>query len=176
MPSFVFISYKHGDPSTRIARHLCDHLRAVGDALDFEIFMDEKDNVGGDVWNDNIEEALDKTTHFIALLDTAYWLSKECKRELQFVLERFERSKSPRVLFVKSQEIRPDLFRFDTQRQKGQLLDPDSKIRAVGDLHFLGPYDGNNQLVRLAWENPAALSDQIAQLLNRLERVLPSAG
>ena len=175
MSSHIFISYKHGDPSTRIAKHLYDHLDAVSDALDFSLYMDDKDNLGGDLWSENIQAALDETTHFIALLDTAYWLSKECRRELRYVLNRYETTGSPRLLFVKAQEIRPDLFRFDKDRKTGELVSDDPQISKVGDLHFLGPYDKNVQLVRLAWEDPAMLSDQVAQLLDRLERVLPPA-
>lgn len=173
MGSHIFISYKHGDPSTRIAKHLYDHIDAVSDALDCRLYMDDKDNHGGDRWDENIKKALAETTHFIALLDTGYWLSPECRRELRRALNRYELTGTPRLLFVKAQEIRPDLFRFDKDRQTGELLSPDPKIRRVGDLHFLGPYDTNIQLVRLAWENPAVLGDQIAQLLNRLEKVLP---
>ena len=40
--SHIFISYKHGDPSTRIAKALYDYLDAVSDALKFEIFMDDE--------------------------------------------------------------------------------------------------------------------------------------
>lgn len=173
--SFIFISYKHGDPSTAIARHLYDHLSAVSDALDYDLFMDDKENLGGDLWSDNVEEALEKTTHFIALLDPQYWLSPECRRELAFALNRFETSRSPRLLFVKAQEIAPELFRFDKDRRTGVLISPDPKVRSVGELHFLGPYDENLQLVRLAWERPAKLSDQVAQLRARLQKVLPKA-
>ena len=173
MGSFIFISYKHGDPSTRIAKHLYDHIDAVSDALDCRLYMDDKEHLGGDVWSEKIEQALGETTHFIALLDTAYWLSPQCRRELRHALNRFESTGTPRLLFVKSQEIRPDLFRFDKDRRTGELVSSDPKIGRVGDLHFLGPYDDNLQLVRLAWEYPAQLSDQIAQLLDRLEKVLP---
>ena len=49
-------------------------------------------------------------------------------------------------------------------------------MRRVGDLHFLGPFNDNTQLVRLDWDNKGNLSDQFAQLLNRLERTLNPPG
>lgn len=168
----IFISYKHGDPSTKIAKSFYDHLAAVSDGLDFDIYMDDKDNLAGDIWSENVATALQRCTHFIALLNTAYWLSKECRRELRVALERFEHGQIPRLLFVKAEEIRPDLFRFDKDRGTGELTSDDPQIRKVSDLHFLGPFDQNIQLVRLDWENQGKLSDQFAQLLNRLEKTL----
>jgi hypothetical protein len=171
----IFISYKHGDPSTKIAKAFCNHLLAVSDALGMQIYMDDKDNLGGDLWSDNVDKALKECTHFIVLLNTAYWLSEECRRELRVALGRFEQSKTPRLLFVKAEEIRPDLFSFNKDRQTGELTSDDPQVNKVGDIHFLGPFDKNTQLVRLAWENKGKLSDQFAQLLNRLERTLKPA-
>lgn len=168
----IFISYKHGDQSTLIAKSFYDHLDAVSDALDMDIYMDDKDNLGGDVWSEKVNDALTRCTHFIVLLNTAYWLSKECRRELRVALQRFEHGKVPRLLFVKSEEIRPDLFTFNKDRQSGELTSDDPQLHRVGDLHFLGPFDDNTRLVRLDWDNKGRLSDQFAQLLNRLERTL----
>lgn len=167
-----FISYKHGDPSTKIAKSFHDYLDAVSDALDFDIYMDDKDNLAGDVWSDKVDQSLQHCTHFVALLNTAYWLSKECRRELRVALERFEHGAVPRLLFIMAEEIRPDLFSFNKDRHTGELTSVDPQVGKVGDLHFLGPFNANTQLVRLDWENPGKLSDQFAQLLNRLEKTL----
>lgn len=169
---YLFISYKHGDPSTRIARFVYDYFLAVSDGLGFDIFMDDKSIVGGDQWTAEVEQALARTTHFLALLDTAYWLSPECRRELRYALNGWETRESPRLLFVKAAEIRPDLFTFNKDRQTGELTSDDPQVKKVGDLHFLGPFDGNTQLVRLQWEDPAKLGDQVAQLLARFEQAL----
>ena len=169
---FVFISYKHGDPSTKIAQAFHDHLAAVSDALDMDIYMDDKDNLGGDVWSEKVNQALDQCTHFIVLLNTAFWLSTECRRELRVALERYERSQSPRLLFIKAEEIRPDLFTFDKERKLGLLKSEDPTVKKVSDIHFLGPFDKDLQLVRLNWESPGRLSDQFSQLLDRLEPTL----
>ena len=91
---------------------------------------------------------------------------------MRVALERFEHDQIPRILFVKAEEIRPDLFRFDKDRGTGELSSDDPQIKKVSDLHFLGPFDQNTQLVRLDWENSGKLSDQCAQLFDRLERTL----
>ena len=168
----IFISYKHGIPSTQIAKALYDHLEAVSDALDFEIFMDDEANRAGDDWQKNIDQALAKTTHFISLLSTAYWLSSACRQEVCQVLARFEKEGSPRLLFVMAETIRPDLFTFDKDRKTGRLQSDNPQVNRVGDIHFLGPFDSSTRLVRLEPERPALFNDQLAQLLRRLERAL----
>ena len=170
--SHLFISYKHGDPSTRIAKSLYDYLDAVSDALKFEIFMDDEALRASDNWQEIIDQALAKATHFIALLGTDYWLSGACQHELCKAVERFETEGSPKLLFVMAESIRPDLFTFDKSRRTGRLSSSNPTINKVGDLQFLGPFDDNNRLVRLAWEHPAIFNDQLAQLLERLERTL----
>ena len=168
----IFISYKHGNPSTQIAKALYDYLDAVSDALGFEIFMDDEANRAGDDWQKNIDQALAKTTHFISLLGTAYWLSSACRQEVCQALARFEKESSPRLLFVMAETIRPDLFTFDKDRRTGRLQSDNPQIYRVGDIHFLGPFDGNSGLVRLEPAHPAIFNDQLAQLLGRLERTL----
>ena len=48
----------------------------------------------------------------------------------------------------------------------------DPLIESVGDLQFLGPFDPELRLERLQWQDPAKLSDQIANLIGALERVI----
>jgi hypothetical protein len=167
----LFISYKHGKPSTEYAKELCDHFSAYADALHYTIFMDDKDLRGGDLWTEEVDSALRSCTHFVALLNTAYWLSHQCQRELFAALDRREKTGAPRLLFIKAEEIRPDLLTFDAGRKKFELVSPDPDVRRVGDLHFLGPYDGYTRLVRLA-ADPIERADQYAQLLKRLEDAL----
>jgi hypothetical protein len=170
--SYIFISYKHAGPSTKIARAFYDHLDAISDGLGLSVFMDDVALRASDNWKDEVNKALEQTTHFIALLSTQYWLSGECRRELRKALDGFETKGSPRLLFVMAESIRPDLFTFDKDRKSGELKTKNPRIHKVGDLHFLGPFDNNTRLVRLEWENPAKLSDQFSQLLDRLEATL----
>jgi TIR domain len=170
---YLFISYKHGDPSTKIAKRFYDRLDVVSEGLGFQLFMDDKLISGGDQWSMEVEQALHRTTHFIALLNDDYWLSKECRRELRHALIRFEKSGTPRLLFVLAEQMRPELLSFDKDRKTGALTSDDPKVGKVGDLHFLGPFDEHLRLVRLDWQDPGKLSDQLAQLVDRLEKTLP---
>lgn len=168
----LFISYKHGDPSSQIAKRFHDYLDAVSDALDFELFMDDEANRAGDDWQQNIDRALADCTHFVALLDTSYWRSPACQYEVCKAVERFESSGAPRLLFVMAEDICAEFFTFDKSRRTGRLNSANPILNAVGDLHFLGPFDESTRLVPLAWENRPLFNKQLAQLLGRLERVL----
>lgn len=91
----VFISYKHENPTTKIAKQLYDALQTVADGLGIEgVFMDVN------------------------------------------------------------------------------AIENDPLVKRLGDVQFLGPFDANQRLVRLAWENEAELGDQIASLIDGLERTL----
>lgn len=171
----IFISYKHGDPWTRLAKRLHTRLSPISRGMGFRVFMDDKDIKGGDLWSREVETALKETTHFIALLCDEYWLSRECMRELHSAIKRYEKSAAPRVLFVLAEKMRPEFLTFDEARQQGTLTSSNKRIGKVSDVHFLGPFDDNVRLVRLEWNDPAKLGDQFAQLIDRLEATLPTA-
>ena len=50
--------------------------------------------------------------------------------------------------------------------------DPDPRVQRIGDVQFLGPFDAYGRLVRLEWDKPPFLSDQLAQLVQRLGSVV----
>ena len=173
MTARIFLSYKHGDPSTRIARTVCDHLEAYGDALGVSVFMDDRQLVAADEWRRRVDKELASMTHFLALLDTAYWLSGECRRELNWAHQRYVASGSPKLLFVQAQTIRPDLMVLGTNGQPVPRT-KSARIPRVADFHFLGPFDASVRLQRLMWEEPGKLMDQVANLIGRLEATLPT--
>ena len=171
---YLFISYKHDELSTRYAREIYQHFAAYADGLDFELYMDDADNLAGCEWAGNVDEALQRCSHFLVLLTTAYWLSPECRRELAASLARFEATQSPRLLFVLGQDLRPDLLKFDRARGTAVLESPQPHIERVSDIHFLGPYDRSTRLVRLS-SDAVERSDQYAQLLTRFAATLKLA-
>lgn len=171
--ALVFISYKHVDHSTRVARRLRNALEVVSDALDFRVFLDDEDLRAGDGWQDEVNAALGGMTHFIALLTDEFWLSPECRRELNAAINRYEDGKQTRLLFVLVDDMRPDLLSLNPDRRSGRLVSDDPKVKRIGDIHFLGPYNAAKQLVRLQWDNEAVLRDQIKQLIDHFERTLP---
>ncbi|NPT56730.1 toll/interleukin-1 receptor domain-containing protein [Paraburkholderia elongata] len=169
---FVFLSYKHGDPWTRIAKRFHTRLRAVSKGMGFQLFMDDKVIKGGDLWSDEVEHSLEKSTHFIAMLCDEYWESEQCQRELLHAVKRYEASKVPRLLFVLVEMMRPEYLTFDEARQSGTLSGKNKKLEKVSDVHFLGPFDDKLRLERLEWNDASRLSDQLAQLVDRIEITL----
>jgi hypothetical protein len=170
----VFISYKHVEHSTRVARRLRNALEVVSDALEFNVFLDDEDLRAGDGWQAEVNAALAGMTHFIALLTDEYWLSPECRRELNEAINRYEDGKKTRLLFVLVDDMRPDLLSLNRDRRAGRLVSDDPKVQRLGDIHFLGPYNSAKQLVRLKWEDEATLRDQIKSMIDHFERTLPS--
>jgi hypothetical protein len=169
---YIFISYKHGDPWTKLAKRFYIKLAAISEGLGLRLFMDDKDIAGGDLWSARVEQALIETTHFVCFLCDEYWLSDECRRELHHALKRYEAGGVPRLLFVLAERMRPEFLTFNEQRRSGVLTSEDPKVGKVSDVHFLGPFDDNVRLTRLEWQDAGKLSDQMAQLLDRIEVTL----
>jgi hypothetical protein len=163
----IFISYTHRKPSADIANKLRLALRPAADTWGAALFMDQSELEPGDLYDQKIVAALDRTTHFISLLNDEYWDSKYCQKELYRVLDRFEADRSSaRLLFVKAGSFDETLYRIKTEGPIARV------VRAVGDLQFLGPFDNVRRLVRLSWENEAVLGDQISELVRSLKGVI----
>ena len=88
------------------------------------------------------------------------------------MLGRYERDASVRLHFIKVQELDPNHFTFAKDRAAGRLVSDDAQVQRIGDVQFLGPFDDYGRLVSLAWDQPARMSDQLGQLVKRLERVV----
>jgi hypothetical protein len=168
----VFISYRHDSPAFDIASKLYIALVPAAEFWGADVFMDEHDIEPADLFDRTILDALDRTTHFIVLLTNSYWSSSYCRKELARVVERFERDGSVRLLFIKVEELDPNHFTFTKDRTAGRIRSGHPIVDRIGDVQFLGPFDDRLQLVRLAWDRPAMLGDQVAQLISRLERVI----
>lgn len=168
----IFISYRHSDPSAQIAGKLYEALLPAAETWGADLFMDQHALEPADLFDSKIIAGLDRTTHFIALLNNSYWNSDYCRKEIARVIERFEKDRSVRPLFVKEQEFNLQHFTFDKDRRVGRIKTVDPLVIRVGDLQFLGPFNRAGQLERLAWENEARLSDQLAKLVDELQRVV----
>ena len=171
-PAVIFLSYKHAPPTTGIARELHTALIPASEVWGAELFMDEQDIEPADLFDDVIVAALDRCTDFVVLLSNAYWASAYCRKELLRVLGRFERERSARLHFVMVEQLDPNHFSFAKDRAAGRIVSDDEKVQRIGDVQFLGPFDPYGRLVRLQWDQPAQLGDQIGALIKRLERVV----
>ncbi len=175
--SHIFISYSHGFPSTEIATQFQRKLQVYVKARAYEIFRDDKIRAG-DVWDQRIQDELNKTTHFIALINDAWCLSQPCQEELLYAINRWESSSTPRLLFprllfVMLENMATEHLTLNDDRKAGRLISNNPQIHTLGDLHWLGPYDKNQGLVRLAWENAGQLDDQLFDLVERLWKTPP---
>lgn len=167
----VFLSYKHADRWTEVTRALHMRLSNVSEALRFDVFMDESDLAGGDVWRPEIERRIARTTHFIVMLCNAYWESPECRAELAQAHERYESTRALRLLFVQAERMNPKYLLFE-KNSGATLVGGDRRLTRVSDVHFLGPFDAQGRLERLEWNDPSKLDDQLAQLVDRLDVAL----
>jgi hypothetical protein len=79
----VFISYAHRDGGGLAARLQSD-LQALG----FDAWFDKHRLVGGDVWAQKIEVAIDRCNVAVALLSTGSFESDICRAEQQRSLRR----------------------------------------------------------------------------------------
>ncbi len=171
----VFLSYRHGTLSRTVTK-FHNKLRVSGKGMGLAgSFMDAKAITAGDVWRDEVRQALAQATRFVAFLEDDYWLSDECQKELQCAVDRFSASDGIKLLFVKAGEIDPALLLFDDLPDDSTTPKDITRrqLRRVGDLHFLGPFDtATNRLeTLLPYENPG-LDAQLFQLLKGLQATL----
>lgn len=88
-----FWSYVHADDDTdmgritALARDITSNYEALS-GEQIELFLDSAEIHWGDKWRSEVDQALSNVAFFIAVLTPRYFLSVECRRELQFFLER----------------------------------------------------------------------------------------
>jgi hypothetical protein len=80
----VFVSHNLKPPDDLLVRRICDLLREHNVA----IFEYNDHNRAGIEWRPAMEEALRKTTHFVALVGPTYDQSQTCTEEVEAVLAR----------------------------------------------------------------------------------------
>jgi TIR domain len=162
----VFVSYRHGEPWVAMTAKFAIKLRIYRDAWHVEPFVDSQDIVAGDRWRDSIDTALAGCSGFLCLLCDEYWESAECRREFDAVLARRQQGDPVRVFVVLAEAMKPAYLKF---RPDGSRV---GDVAAVGDFHFLGPYDDAQKLVPMN-EIPAQLwGKQAEAMLGRLHAAL----
>ena len=156
-----------------------------GEPKHFEIF-DRKSIEAGEKWEDGIDSFMAKATLFVAFISVDFWLSGQCRRELDLAIARHEQEGVPKLLFVLADPLDPNDLAFDEEAARRQV-DSDvpsearaqraadaaqrvRKVKAVGQFNFLGPYaEHSGALVRLEFENPAKVDLQLAQLVESIK-------
>lgn len=171
MSKLIFISYKRAEPSAEIAQRIDQKIRISLKADGFTSWWDRNAIEAGDTWSADIENALNKADYFLALLSYDYWESEQCQRELLTAVERYERTKKPRLLFVLTQKMQPNSLEIATDLKSTLEKNKSSSFSCLGDINFLGPYDIAGRLVRLDTSDKENLDDQLFDLTENIRRL-----
>lgn len=172
----LFLSYRRGALTTPAVKRLHDHCRVLLKGRGFETFFDQRSIEAGDLWLPAIDTFLAEAEFFLAFISIDYWLSDQCRRELSVALERFEATGRPRPLFVLADRLDPNDLEvdapdgaLDNMAGAGTAV---QRIRHIGQINFLGPYDeATGRLVRLRLDDAALLEDQIAALVEAIKKL-----
>lgn len=165
----IFISYKRAEPTTAVAELLDKRIRVNLSAYGFaQPFFDKHSIEAGHPWSPAIDQALARTTHFIALLSDDYWLSEQCQRELREAVRLYELTGTPRLLFVLTEKMDPNALRMDSAGS-ATVVTPFPTVEHLGQINFLGPYDKAGQLIALDCVNLQVLKDQLFDLVQAIK-------
>jgi len=91
-----FWSYVHADDDVDMGRvtHLGKDIVSNYEAIKAEginLFLDRDDLHWGDIWRDQVDEALSNVAFFIPVITPRYFTRPECRRELQFFVTKADR-------------------------------------------------------------------------------------
>ena len=167
----LFLSYRRGAATTPAVERL--YNRAMVELPVYgvrEVFFDRRSIDAGDPWSPALDAALTRTTHFLALVSIDYWLSKQCQRELTSAIDRYEVEQAPKLLFVLADPLDPQNLVLNADSRPYA-----SRLRALGEINFLGPYDRAGRLVHLALGSQRRLDAQLSKLVNSLQDLLRSS-
>ena len=173
--SYLFLSYQRSALTTPAVERLSRQARVLLKSSGVDVFFDQRSIDAGAAWEPAIDAALARTTHFLAFVSVDYWLSEQCMRELDAAVSRYERTAAPRLLFVLADQLDPNDLALDSSAAAQQLAEgahsaaPMRRVSSAGQINFLGPYNDAGRLVRLAFESPALLNDQLAALITRIK-------
>lgn len=174
----LFLSYQRSALTTPAVERLSRQARVLLKSSAVEVFFDQRSIDAGTPWEPTIDAALARTTHFLAFVSVDYWLSPQCMRELDAAVSRYELTSAPKLLFVLADQLDPNDLALDSRAAASQMAaganaaGPMRRVSSAGQINFLGPHNDAGRLVRLAFESPALLNDQLAALITRIKQLL----
>lgn len=183
---FLFLSYKRSAATTPAVERLYKRIKVLLASRGVEPFFDRKSIEAGEAWEAGIDGFIAKTTLFVAFISVDFWLSEQCRRELDLAIARYETEGVPKLLFVLADPLNPNDLAFDeTQARQHVVADVPAeerdrlaadaaqrvrRVQGIGEFNFLGPYEPNSgALVRLEFEDPAKIDLQLAQLVESIK-------
>jgi hypothetical protein len=176
----LFLSYKRGAAMTPVVKRLNDRIQVELSSFPVRSFFDRKSIDAGEEWEAQIDAFLGKATLFVAFISIDFWLSAQCRRELDIALARYRVSPEPRkptLLFILADALHPGNLAFDETagRQKADdeavrsAKERVDEIKSVGDFNFLGPYaPGSGALTRLVVEDFDQYDLQLAAMVQTI--------
>ena len=182
----LFLSYKRSADTTPVVERFYKRIKAQLARHGVEPFFDRRSIEAGEKWQESIDDFMARATHFVALISIDFWLSEQCRRELELAIGRYAKEGVPRLLFVLADQLSPDDLAFDEaearshtdanassaegERRVAEAAERVRKVKGIGDFNFLGPHDPQSgALVRLEFENPAKWDLQLAQLVESIK-------
>lgn len=180
--SHLFLSYQRSALTTPAVERLSRQAQVLLRSAGVTVFFDQRSIDAGAAWEPTIDAALARTTHFLAFVSVDYWLSAQCMRELDAAVSRYEQTGAPKLLFVLADQLDPNDLALDSSAAAQRLAQgensaaPMRRVSSAGQINFLGPHDAAGRLVRLAFESPALLNDQLAALIARIKQLVRGAG
>lgn len=169
---YIFISYKRAEPTTMVAEQLYKRIVVNLEGHGFEKpFFDMESIDAGGLWDPMIDQALDRTTHFVALLSDDYWLSEQCQRELVGAITRWEQHGVPKLLFVLTERMDPSALVIKQGQDGAAVNRKFPKIESLSQINFLGPYDTAGRLIRLNCSDHNILGDQLFSLIEDIRKI-----
>ena len=177
----LFLSYQRSESTTRAVERLSRRARVQLRLSPSQVFFDQHSIAPSANWQAEIDAALARCSHFLALVSVDYWLSEPCMHELDVAVSRYELSSSPQLLFVLADRLDPNDLAIDSSAAVQRLAQGEHsalqmrRVASAGQINFLGPYDAAGRLVRLVFENPSLLDDQFAALVDRIRLLLRSS-
>ena len=182
----LFLSYKRSAETTPVVERLYKRIKVQLTKHGVEPFFDRRSIEAGDTWQKGIDDFMARATHFVAFISIDFWLSEQCRRELDLAIGRYKKEGVPRLLFVLADQLSPNDLAFDEteacshtdanasaadgQRHVAEAAERVRKVKGIGEFNFLGPYDPQSgALVRLEFENPAKADLQLAQLVESIK-------
>jgi hypothetical protein len=187
MVDHLFLSYRRSPETTPVVERFYNRARVQ--LAGVTTFFDKKSIDAGEQWEPTIDAFLDKTSLFAAFVSVDFWLSEQCKRELEMALARYEQTQParPRMLFILADALKPSDLTLDAPaatdapapmdvaqasaalEKLGEAAPSFKRIRHLGQFNFLGPYDEGGRLVPLAIGQPQKLDSQLAAMIETIK-------
>lgn len=149
----VFISYTRSDSwyADKLYQHL--HSFRVNDGG--EVFLDRRDITGGEIWRDELDQAIAAADAFVVLLSSDYFTSNFCyEQELPAIASEYA-NRNAKILPVLVKSVDWEEYALGDVR--------------LGEINAIGPFDQSGKLTPLAEFAAAIQERKFTELADQIE-------